>query len=66
MTAVPTSISNRLDKEISSIVKRSDFDKTFISAKKDITYSDFLSNKMMMIGVIKKGVPYSLFALIQH
>ena len=33
---------------------------------KDITYSDFLSNKMLMIFVIREGVSYSLFNLIQH
>ena len=66
MTTATANITNRLDKEISSIVKRSSFDKAFISAKKDITYSDFLSNKMLMIFVIREGVPYSLFNLIQH
>jgi putative toxin-antitoxin system antitoxin component (TIGR02293 family) len=66
MTTLTADITNRLDKEISSIVKRSKFDKTFISTKKDITYSDFLSNKMLMIFIIREGVPYSLFNLIQH
>jgi putative toxin-antitoxin system antitoxin component (TIGR02293 family) len=60
------SITNKLDREISSIVKRASFDKTYVSAKKNITYAEFLSNKMLMIGVIREGVPYSLFSLIQH
>ena len=66
MAIVTTNITTRLDKEISNIVRRSNFDKKFISTKKDITYSDFLSNKMLMIFVIREGVPYSLFNLIQH
>ncbi len=66
MTALTSNITTRLDKEISSIVKRSGFRKKFISTTKDITYSDFLSNKMLMIFVIRAGVPYSLFNLIQH
>ncbi len=66
MATVPTNITTKLDKEISNIVKRSNFDRKFISTKKDITYSDFLSNKMLMIFVIREGVPYSLFNLIQH
>ena len=59
------SISNRLDREISNIVKRSSADKTYITPVKDITYADFLADKMMMIFVIREGVPYSLFNLIQ-
>jgi len=66
MPTLKTDITSRLDKEISSIVKRSGFDKRFISTSKSITYSDFLSNKMLMIFIIREGVPYSLFNLIQH
>lgn len=66
MATITNNITTRLDKEISNIVKHSSFDKKFISTTKDITYSDFLSNKMLMIFVIRKGVPYSLFNLIQH
>jgi putative toxin-antitoxin system antitoxin component (TIGR02293 family) len=66
MATATTDITTRLDKEISSIVRRSGFDKRFISDKKNITYSDFLSDKMLMIFIIRRGVPYSLFNLIQH
>ncbi len=66
MTAIAATITSRLDKEISNIIKRPGFNKTFISSKKNITYSDFLSNKMLMISVIREGVPYSLFNLIKN
>ena len=68
MTAETASITLKLNKEISNIVKHSSFNKSFISApvKKDITYADFLSDKMLMIFVIREGVPYSLFNLIQR
>ncbi|MDQ6843329.1 MAG: DUF2384 domain-containing protein [Bacteroidota bacterium] len=66
MSTLKNSITPKLDKEISNIIKRSSFDKKFISTTKDITYSDFLSNKMLMIFIIREGVPYSLFSLIQH
>ena len=66
MATAATNITTRLDKEISSIVKRSGFNKKFIPQTKNITYSDFLSNKMLMIFIIREGVPYSLFSLIQH
>jgi putative toxin-antitoxin system antitoxin component (TIGR02293 family) len=58
-------ITTKLNKEISSIVKRSRIDKKFPTTNTNITYSDFLSNKMLMIYVIRAGVPYSLFHLIQ-
>lgn len=59
-------ISQKLDKEIASIIRRSDIDSKFASSEKGLTYAGFLSNKMLMILVIRKGVPYSLFKLIQH
>ena len=65
-TMAATSDTSKLDKEISNIVKHSRFDKKFIVTKKKITYSDFLSDKMLMILVIREGVPYSLFKLIQN
>ena len=65
MATVKTNIATKLDKEISNILKRSSIDKKFIPVKKDVTYSDFLSNKMLMIYIIREGVPYSLFTLIQ-
>lgn len=60
-----TTIQKKLDKEISTVVKKSGIDKKFLSSKLDFTYSDFLANKMLMILVIREGIPYSLFNLIQ-
>jgi putative toxin-antitoxin system antitoxin component (TIGR02293 family) len=65
MAATIANITTKLNKEISNIVKRVDIDNKFTTATKSITYSDFLSNKMLMIFVIREGVPYSLFNLIQ-
>jgi putative toxin-antitoxin system antitoxin component (TIGR02293 family) len=65
MTTFTKNITTRLDKEISNIVRRAGIDKKFLSAPKSITYSEFLSNRMLMIFVIREGVPYSLFNLIQ-
>lgn len=65
--AIPdVNITHKLDREISTIFKRSRIDKRFLSSKKDLTYSDFLSNKMLMILIIREGIPYSFFNLIQH
>lgn len=57
--------NSRLDKEISAILRRSRINKRFLSSKGNITYSDFLSNKMLLVFVIREGIPYSLFDIIQ-
>ena len=52
-------IEQKLDKEISTLFKPK------FENKRKLTYSEFLSNKMLIISVIKSGVPYSLFNLIK-
>lgn len=59
-------LRQKLDKEIAAVIRRSGIDGRYASQQKKITYTDFLSDKMLMILLIKKGVPYSLFRLIQH
>lgn len=59
-------ITQKLDKAIAIIVKRSQIDKSFLHSRKTLTYSEFLSNKMLMIHIIREGIPYSFFNLIQH
>ena len=64
--AIPEiTIQRKLDKEIATVIKRSGIDKQLSSEKSGMTYSDFLDNKMLIILLIKQGVPYSLFNLIQ-
>ena len=58
-------IMQKLDKEISSLIRRSRIDKKFLTSRNNLTYTDFLANKMLMILIIRKGIPYSLFDLIQ-
>lgn len=59
-------ISSKLDKEITNIVKHSPFDHKFLKGKGHITYSDFFTDKLLMISVIRKGVTYTLFNLIKN
>lgn len=66
MTPIVANIRQKLDKEIASLVKRPGIDKKFLPSRKELTYSAFLSNKMLMIQVIQEGVPYSFFDLIFH
>ncbi len=66
MATIEPNITRKLDKEIAAIVRKSSIDKRFLPSKKDITFSDFFSNRMLMILIIQEGIPYSLFSLILH
>lgn len=55
-------IEQKLNKELSHLFSGSE---AGARAGRKVTYEQLLSDKMLMISVIKKGVPYSLFALIK-
>ncbi len=59
-------IEKKLNKEISTLFKHSSTTGQAVGRKINITYDDFLSNKMLIITAIREGIPYSLFDLIQH
>ena len=59
-------IAEMLNKEVSSLFKRSAENYDFVKVKNDLTYNDFLSDKMLIIVAIRAGIPYSFFDLIQH
>lgn len=68
MIPYPTEIQDKLDNEISNIVMESAVYHQFFNSKKEaenLSYADFLKNKLLMIQIIKEGIPYSLFSLIQ-
>lgn len=65
MTLTETNITQRLDREIASIFRSSRTNKKIVS-KDNLTYAEFLSNKMLIIAIIREGVPYSLFNLIRY
>jgi len=58
-------IEQKLNKEISMLFKTSPEKSRSGSVKSNLTYSEFLSDKMLMIKIIRAGVPYSLFDLIR-
>lgn len=58
-------IEQKLNKEISGLFKPLHGDNSLGRVRKGLTYSDFLSDKMLIISMIKSGVPYSLFNLIK-
>ncbi len=55
-------IEQKLNKELSHLFAGS---AKGVRAGRKVTYEQMLSDKMLMISVIRKGVPYSLFALIK-
>ena len=47
------------------LFKSSSENKALGSVKDNLTYNEFLSDRMLIITVIRRGVPYSLFNLIK-
>jgi putative toxin-antitoxin system antitoxin component (TIGR02293 family) len=60
MATAKFNIEDKLDREIISCLKE-----LHIKANKATTYDEFLANKMLIIALIRSGIPYSLFNLIQ-
>ena len=65
MASTEKNITHRLDKELTSIIKSHRFDKQFLNSIGNLTYSNLFSNRMLLIYIIREGVPYSFFNLIQ-
>lgn len=59
-------IEQKLDKEVSMLFKPKSENKRLGTNERNLTYSEFLSNKMLIIKLIRTGVPYSLFDLIKN
>ena len=66
MATVKSNIEDRLDKEIRTFLKDLQIKPFQEAFQKDISYGDFLEDKMLIIQAIRAGIPYSLFDLIQH
>lgn len=66
MVPVHSRIEARLNQELASFLRSPRIDEAFSERKKDVSYDEFLSNKMLIIAAIRAGVPYSLFHLIQQ
>ena len=57
-------IEQKLNKEVSTLFKESSKEANTGNSA-NVTYREFLSDKMLMIGAIRRGVSYSLFSLIR-
>jgi putative toxin-antitoxin system antitoxin component (TIGR02293 family) len=58
-------IEQKLDKEICTLISGPAGKRSTVPANGKLTYDKFLADKMMIISVINRGVPYSLFDLIK-
>lgn len=61
MTAIEK-IEGKLDRELNAFCKTHKLNKR----SQKVTYDVFLEDKMLIIAVIRQGVPYSIFDLIQR
>lgn len=65
MNNLDISLTNKLDKEITSILKRFHKQRLRKQNSENISYAQFFTDKLLMIAVIREGIPYSFFHLIQ-
>lgn len=65
MAVQESRLETKLDKGVNSFVNSLAINTYHITKSKHISYADFLENKMLIIVAIRKGIPYSLFDLIQ-
>jgi putative toxin-antitoxin system antitoxin component (TIGR02293 family) len=65
MTAEYAYLEKKLDEEVNSLFHNVNDKELHYNTRKKISYSDFLSDKMLIILAIRAGIPYSLFNLIQ-
>jgi putative toxin-antitoxin system antitoxin component (TIGR02293 family) len=66
MTLNTINIGQKLNREITSLLRHTALGDMEFPIKRELTYDDFLSDKMLIIRVIMTGIPYSLFDLIQQ
>jgi putative toxin-antitoxin system antitoxin component (TIGR02293 family) len=66
MKAERENIEHKLDKEIALFFHRIQRNDLQSPKKSPVTYSEFLSDKMLIVMAIREGIPYSMFQLIQH
>ena len=64
MEADKAALEQKINKEIRAFVKNVKMDSRY-SINSDLTYNEFLADRMLLVCSIKEGIPYTLFTLIQ-
>src|SRR5215217_102743 len=68
MQSEKAGLEQKINREIRAFVKNVKLDYPFNIAnniKDDLTYNEFLSDRMLLVCSIREGIPYTLFTLIQ-
>jgi putative toxin-antitoxin system antitoxin component (TIGR02293 family) len=65
MSTKELSVLKKLNKELKSYVHQVEHELHPNVRERDITYNDFLSDRMLLVQSIREGIPYSIFRLIQ-
>src|SRR5438128_1010612 len=64
MQSEKAALEQKINKEIRAFVKNVKMDYHY-NVKNDLTYNEFLSDRMLLVCSIREGIPYTLFTLIQ-
>lgn len=56
----------KIDKTVRTYLRKVNTEKESAEIDKTFTYEDFLSNKMLIVHSIRKGIPYRFFNLIKE
>lgn len=66
MSPNKSNLSYLLDEQINSLLNEASSPYFSLKGRASITFNEFLSDRMLLISVIKAGIPYKLFELIQN
>jgi putative toxin-antitoxin system antitoxin component (TIGR02293 family) len=59
-------LEQKLNREVHDLIKNSRMQTYQLKVIRNITYDDFLSNKMLIIGAIRTGISFKFFSLIME
>ncbi len=65
MDTTKSTIEQKLNKEVATLFEEPSTSYELSHIRNKLTYNDFLSDKMLIIAAIRRGIPYSFFDLIQ-
>jgi putative toxin-antitoxin system antitoxin component (TIGR02293 family) len=66
MEAIKLKSGEAIDKAVRVLVKRVEQERGYKLLNKNITYDEFLKNRMLIVHAIREGIPYELFNLIKE
>jgi putative toxin-antitoxin system antitoxin component (TIGR02293 family) len=66
MKAVKIKSGIAIDKAVAVLVNRVEQNRGYKLLNKNITYDEFLKNKMLIVYAIREGIPYDFFDLIKE